>query len=377
MSPFVVRFVLGISAVLLIVPGSQAQTWTAAASGNWSLGANWSPGAPASGSTTALTFPSSNATAYTATNDIANPFVLNALTINNTGTGTITIAPAAAGGALSFAGANPTMTVSGSGPENISAPVNFAAATTVQGAGTGTLVISGPISNTVASGTPGALIVNTVGTLSLTGGGTLNDGTTTQTAGYIHVGAGGLVMTAGNYAPNFFGATGGAAGLSAMQVNGGTAGNPTQFNISGGASLGGNAIFFGRYASSVTASTVNGFGTSVSTFDVGTTSAGFGQFTIAGRASPVATLTVSNGGLISALGTQGLVMSPQEPGDGTLTVTGVDVGGHRSTANMSQLRLGGGAGIAGGTATINIQSGAILSVLSGSTAGAGNAFLGL
>src|SRR5688572_13714068 len=81
--------------LLTVAPHAPAQSvWNNPAGGNWSVGGNWQAGtAPASSPTTALVFgsPATQATSYTATNDIVDPFQLNALTVNNTA-GTVTLA---------------------------------------------------------------------------------------------------------------------------------------------------------------------------------------------------------------------------------------------------------------------------------------------
>src|SRR4029453_13341957 len=104
--------------------------------------ANWTVGtAPPSGPTTELTFTATGANSYTATNNIANPFLLRRLVLDKSGTGMITIAPAAGGGALTFTGTAPELANFGSGAVMVSTPLNIAADTlfTGQGKGTGTL----------------------------------------------------------------------------------------------------------------------------------------------------------------------------------------------------------------------------------------------
>src|SRR5438105_5184948 len=86
-------------------------TWTNPAGGNWSVGTNWSGGtAPTPGATTTLTFGDAAlaGASYAATNNIADPFTLNGLTFTNNAGSTVTIAPAASGGALNFGGTTPT-----------------------------------------------------------------------------------------------------------------------------------------------------------------------------------------------------------------------------------------------------------------------------
>ena len=61
---------------------AQNHTWVAPNSGNWSVGANWLGGVPASAATTNLLFPGTGA-AYSSNNDLANPFTFGTLTVNN------------------------------------------------------------------------------------------------------------------------------------------------------------------------------------------------------------------------------------------------------------------------------------------------------
>src|SRR5262245_37379261 len=109
-------------AVALLLPtAAAAQTWTSAASGNWSDGTNWSsaPNPPTSGATTALVFPNPFATAYTATNDFAGGFSLNALTLNNASNSPVVLANGASA-TLITTGSNPAINVAGPGPVTLS-----------------------------------------------------------------------------------------------------------------------------------------------------------------------------------------------------------------------------------------------------------------
>jgi len=173
---------------LAAAPLAQAQSvWNNPAGGNWSVGPNWVGGAaPASAATTALVFgsPATQAATYAATNDIANPFQLNALTINNTA-GTVTLA----GSPLTFAGTNPTMTVAGAGEMVISPTVTMAATTTAAGTGTGNVTFGGAV-----NGGANDLIKASAGALTLTGGGSLN--TLSLRAGSASVTGGTLALTA-------------------------------------------------------------------------------------------------------------------------------------------------------------------------------------
>ena len=151
-------------------------TWNSTTSGNWSAGSNWGGTAPAAGgsATTTLTFgaAATQTATYTATDDLAGIFSLNSLTFNNT-SGTVTVA-ASAGNSLSFTGTAPAITVSGAGNLIISAPLTLASTdlgpiVTLGGAGTGGVTISGLI-----SGGSNNFVKTTSGSLTLSGGGTMN-----------------------------------------------------------------------------------------------------------------------------------------------------------------------------------------------------------
>ena len=126
----------------------QDYTWKNANNGVWAAGANWTVGtAPPSAPATELIFSATGNKSYTATNDIANPFLLRRLALDNSGTGTITIAPAAGGGALTFTGTAPELANFGSGAVVVSTPLNIAADTLFTGQGTGTVTLSGTVND--------------------------------------------------------------------------------------------------------------------------------------------------------------------------------------------------------------------------------------
>src|SRR5678815_153254 len=106
-------FVL-IAGILAATPALAQSTWNAG-TGTWSTDVNWLPvGVPLSSNTTQLIF-NNTGTGYTTTNDIGTAtFLLNRLTINNTGTGDITIASNAITNTITFAGTDPTLDVTGS-----------------------------------------------------------------------------------------------------------------------------------------------------------------------------------------------------------------------------------------------------------------------
>jgi hypothetical protein len=162
---------LPLAATLALLPlvianrTAQAQTWVDN-TGVWSNGTNWNTGAPpVPGPTTALVFNASGTQSYTATNDIANPFDLNSVTFNNSGTGQITIA----GGALNFTGTTPQIIVNGAGPVAITAPVSLSAATLLTGTGNGNLTLSGGLTAT----STGLLTFNNAGNVFIAPGTTV------------------------------------------------------------------------------------------------------------------------------------------------------------------------------------------------------------
>src|SRR4051812_33565825 len=85
--------VLLVSAAMSPNVSGQNYTWTGTADGNWSDPLNWgAAGVPVGGAGTVVQFNAVDPVSYTATNDLSdNPFVLNGLTLNNGGTGVITV----------------------------------------------------------------------------------------------------------------------------------------------------------------------------------------------------------------------------------------------------------------------------------------------
>lgn len=126
---------------------------------NWGVGANWTPtGPPPSAATTTLTFGGTGGTAYTSTNDVANPFVLNGITFNSAATVTNIIA----GSALNFSangGTNPTVTQAGAGAFTIRNALTLTNDRTFAGTGAGTLNVGDATTAGVVSGT-GRVIVS-------------------------------------------------------------------------------------------------------------------------------------------------------------------------------------------------------------------------
>jgi T5SS/PEP-CTERM-associated repeat protein len=138
---------------------------------------------PASSNATQLFFNAGSAQTYTATNNLANPFTLNAINFNNSSTaGLITVN----GSALKFDGSAPTIRQNGGGPAVLATAIQSAntstlsANVTVAGSGAGTLTLSGPLqlSNAPFVNAGGSALIDSspiVGAISrliLTGGGT-------------------------------------------------------------------------------------------------------------------------------------------------------------------------------------------------------------
>jgi autotransporter-associated beta strand protein len=94
-------------------PLSAQSQWNVT-TGNWNSEFNWNPVlVPVSDPTTHLVFQASSGS-YTTTNDIgADTFLLNRITVVNTGAGTVTIAGASTANTLTFAGDNPTLDITG------------------------------------------------------------------------------------------------------------------------------------------------------------------------------------------------------------------------------------------------------------------------
>lgn len=147
-------------------------TWNAA-TGSWNLDTNWLNGnslaeVPPSNAATQLVFNASGTTTYTATNDIgAGTFLLNRLTVNNTGTGNVAIAAATTSNTLTMSGSDPTLDITG----NVVFTGRFANSTSMIKTGTGTFIHD---SNNTAF----------TGTLTINGGTFVNRATVTATTNF-------------------------------------------------------------------------------------------------------------------------------------------------------------------------------------------------
>ena len=85
---------------------ASAQTWVNPNSGNWSVGGNWVGGvAPLPLPTTAIQFNATGTQSYTSNNDLANPFTIGSLSLNNSGSGSISLTGSAFTGGTATGGA--------------------------------------------------------------------------------------------------------------------------------------------------------------------------------------------------------------------------------------------------------------------------------
>jgi fibronectin-binding autotransporter adhesin len=302
-------------------PHAWAQfTWNNPAGGNWSVGGNWQAGtAPASSPTTALVFgsPATQATSYTATNDIVDPFQLNALTINNTA-GTVTLA----GSPLSFAGASPTVTVGDAGSMTLSPAATLAATTTIAGPGSGGFTFGGAV-----AGGSNNLVKTSVGTLTLAGGGSLN--ALQLAAGTTNVTGGTLALTLANTAAESL-------------LMGTAAGQTATLNLTGGRVDITEHARIGQAAGSTGIVSVSGAGTVLANTVAGTTGI------IRVGANGTGSLSVTAGATVNALNLY-LGLSVGSTGD-------MLIDGPGSTVNSSYMfRVG-----TGGNGTLTVRNGGTL-----------------
>ena len=138
-STFAYQLTATATQVNLGVSNPGASTWATPGAANWSLASSWDT-RPASSIATTLTFPTLSLP-YAATNELANPFILNGLTITNTDGSTVS------GSALQFGGTAPFLNQNAaSGTFAISNPIALNANTAFQNTGVGSVALSGAIS---------------------------------------------------------------------------------------------------------------------------------------------------------------------------------------------------------------------------------------
>ena len=335
---------------------AQAQTWTFAGAGNWSTASNWNGGAPASGITTAVGFA---AVGYNANQNIANPFTLNVMNLAS-GNGSV------GGSALTFGGVLPAINQLGSGAVAVSNPITITStglntdALTYGGTGSGGTTLSGALTSSIApTATGGASVLandaNSV--LSLSGGGTLYA---------LRANAGGLAVTGGTWTltstdrenDTVGGINAGRWGLSIGE----TAGQLATFAMSGG-TITGQMGFLATANNAIGAATFsNG---AVANFNNSN-----GRF---GVNAGTGTINILSGAQLSCrlleLGRQEI--SGGDPATGVQATLNIDGTGSRIDCSQQLVATRNT-----GNATISISNGGVLSVVGNAFNGSASGPLG-
>jgi len=328
-APIIVLLWAGLSSTA----NGQSYTWKTPSTGAWSSGSSWTGGtAPPSASATELTFSANGTKTYTATNDISNPFLLRRLVFDNTGSGTITIAPVVGGGGLTFTGTAPELDNFGSGAITIATPLNIAADTLFTGSGTGTVTLSG-----TANDGGGGFGLNTAmaSTYIFTAAGS-------SSLNFLRVGTGTTKITAGTWTLTNMT----TADTTAALIVGRNSGQTASFTLSGGATLNvpaGN-VLFGEVANSTGTGTISGSGTTLTATSTATNT---GQFVVGNNGT--GSLTISGGAVVnSRIG----IIGRNTGSNGTVVVEG---SGSQWTTT-SNLQIG-----RNGTGSLTVQGGAQVS----------------
>jgi len=320
---------------------AQFYVWNTPNTGNWTDSLNWSGGViPSSAPATELAFVATGTASYTATNDIANPFLLKRLVLDNAGSGTITIN----GSAITFANTDSTIENFNSGPVTVATPINLAANAFFQGASTGTVTLSGTLND---GGSGFGVTTGGAGTYAFTGTGASSINFLRVMSGTTQINAGSWSLTNTTTADN-------TAALIVGRVSGQTA----NFNLSGGATLtvaGGN-VLFAEVDGSGGVGTITGSGTTLTAS--GTNS---GLFVVGNRGT--ASVTISGGAVVnSRLG----LIGRNAGSNGTVIVDGA---GSQWT-NTGTLTVG-----SSGTGSLTVQGGGKVSpgslIVAGSSGAAG------
>jgi autotransporter-associated beta strand protein len=178
------RRLTAVASLILTAGGAAGQTWTGNVSGNWSNGSNWSPnGVPASSGYTALSF---GATTHAAmSNDIAGGLTLNSMTF---GSSSPSYTLSGNQLTLDYGLGESSFTINTNNNIAIGNPIQLGGGSLyvndfhIGGTGTGTLTLSGQLTDDYAPGR--ALIYSGAGTVVLgnpsntyTGGTVVNSGT--------------------------------------------------------------------------------------------------------------------------------------------------------------------------------------------------------
>lgn len=167
------------------------------ANDNWTTGNNWVSGAPTSANDTALIFTASTVR-RTATQNIANPFVLNSLTFDATSNVTNINGSQLSFTTLVATSLQPKLTQASPTNVNIGAPLLLSANLVVQLSGTGTLELSGAISGSNLMNTTGTGKLVLSGTNTFTGGILIGGGTVALNSLGALGTTGSIVFTGGN-----------------------------------------------------------------------------------------------------------------------------------------------------------------------------------
>ncbi len=314
-----------------------AQSTWVGASANWSNGGSWSGGTPVSGATTTLTFGLGGA--YTATNDIANPFTLKALTFSNTG------AVGLAGGALTFAGTAPSITQSSSGAVTIANDINLLTNLTVGGTGTGAMNLTGSINGFDGTNYFGVAKTGNFG-LNLSGA-TVNVNNLAFNGGTNSI-TGGVYTTNSRTNPGIN--TPATASTAVALSVGNVSGTTTVLNVSGGAQMTNGNTYIGNFSGATATLNVSGAGTTIGTLDL--TAPGAYRFGVyAGNG----TINITSGAVVTS------VLSEMGRAAGANATLNVD----NATYNVEQLVCNRGyiAGVTAGilsTYTVTVGNGGVL-----------------
>jgi len=377
---------------------SHAQTWINTAGGSWSVPGNWfNNTVPTSSNSTVVLFNATAAQSYTAFQNIATPFNLNAINFNNGGTGLITIA----GQDLSFGGTNAAINIAGSGGQTVSNNIQIQSGAdqtplTIGGSGAGALTLTGALSSNPASGgTAGGFINmnNANSSLNLSGGGTLY--ALASNSGSINVTGGTWTLTS-NERGNDPVTTTNDGGFWGMAI-GNTSGQTTRFSQTGGTiNASGAGAFIANVAGSTSIATFSGAGTafnisggrfgvnfgvgsiavqngaavtcnllegarqvgSTANISVGSNSViNVNQTTIGRSANSTGTVSITGGGSVNAGGGgSASFMASVANSGGTLIVSGA---GSRYV-NQQVFIAAGGSLVDAGTANISVNSGGLL-----------------
>jgi T5SS/PEP-CTERM-associated repeat protein len=403
-----------LASLLLPIRHGSAQTWAAPVSGSWSVAGNWLGGAvPVSASTTDLRFDASAADSYTAFNDLANPFVLNEIDLNNTGSGAITLD----GSPLNFSGTAPSISVLSSGSSIIRNGLQLSTDTSIVGTGSGTISLQGAITAIPAS-TRSLVADLSNGNVVLTGGATLYG---------LKVNSGNVVLSAGTYTlasaqhgTDPFGNV--SDGGFWSMVAGDSAGQTGRLTLSNGAVLNAQNGFVANAANTAGIATFTGAGTTANfpttgtegrfgvnfgtgtvnvlagatvnsrRADIGRQSNSNGYLLVDGGNSRVnvsqsfnvptgsnatGTALISNGGQVALTGGFAFIAGATDSLGASIPSTGaVTISGAGSSLSVGSLGGGNNGQLAVGIGSTSVAAAGTLNITAGGSASARNTFVG-